>query len=69
MNTTQKRVVHFKPELNSKTMTWVSIRTYHYNPPRPPEPFIHHRVPHQNAIDTWSVMLKRGWRPCNAPIR
>ena len=69
VNTTHKRVVHFKPELNSETMAWVSIRTYHYDPPRPPEPLSHRRVPHQNAIDTWSVMLKRGWRPCRAPAR
>ena len=69
VNTTQQRLVHFKPELNSETTAWVSIRTYHYDPPRPPQPINHRRVLHQNAIDTWSVMLKRGWRPCRAPAR
>ncbi|GIR24278.1 MAG: hypothetical protein CM15mP39_00890 [Synechococcus sp.] len=33
VNTTQQRLVHFKPELNSETTAWVSIRTYHYDPP------------------------------------
>ena len=55
VNTTQQRLVHFKPELNSETTAWVSIRTYHYDPPRPPQPINHRRVLHQNAIDTWSV--------------
>ena len=55
MNATQQRVVHFKPELNSETTAWVSIRTYHYDPPQPPEPLSHRRVLDQNAIDTWSV--------------
>ena len=69
VNTTQHRVVHFKSELNSESTAWVSIRTYNYDPPRPPQPLSHCRVLHQNAIETWSVMLKRGWRPCNAPAR
>jgi hypothetical protein len=55
VNTTQQRLVHFKPELNSETTAWVSIRTYHYDPPRPPQPLSHRRVLDQNAIDTWSV--------------
>lgn len=69
VNTTQQRVVHFKPDLNSEGTAWVLIRTYHYDPPRPPEPLSHRRVLDQYAIDTWSVMLKRGWRPCRAPAR
>ena len=69
MNTTQQRVVHFKPDLNSEGTAWVLIRTYHYDPPRPPEPLSRCCVLHQNAIETWSVMLKRGLRPCNAPAR
>ena len=55
MNTTDQRVVHFKPELNSETTAWVSIRTYHYV--------------HQNAIGTWNMMVKWGWQPCRAPAR
>ena len=55
MNTTQQRVVHFKLELNSETTAWVSIRTYHDDPPIPPQPLSHRRVLDQNAIDTWSV--------------
>ena len=62
-------MVHFKPELNLETTPWVSIRTYHYDPPRPPQPLSHRRVLDQNAIDTWNVMVKRGWRPCRAPAR
>ena len=71
VNTTQQRLVHFKLELNSETTAWVLIRTYHYAPPhkKPPAPLSHRRVMDQNAIDTWSVMVKRGWRPCNAPAR
>ena len=69
VNTTQQRVVHFKPDLNSEGTAWVLIRKYHYDPPRPPEPLSHRRVLDQYAIDTWSVMLKRGWRPCRAPAR
>ena len=69
MNTTKQRLVHFKLELNSETTAWVSIWTYHYDPPKPPAPLTHRHVLHQNAIDTWSVMVKRGWRPCNAPAR
>ena len=69
VNTTQQRLVHFKPELNSETTAWVSIRTYHYDPPRPPEPLSHRRVLHQNAIDTWSVMVKRDCQPWCAPAR
>lgn len=49
VNTTQHLVVHFKPELNSETTAWVSISTYHYDPPRPPKPLSHRRVLHQNA--------------------
>ena len=44
-------------------------QTYHYDPPRPQEPINHRRVLHQNAIDTWSAMFKRGWRPCRATAR
>ena len=69
VSTIQRQLVHFKPEPNSETTAWVSIRTYHYEPPRPPEPLGHRRVLHQNEIDTWSVMLQRGWRPCRAPAR
>ena len=69
VNTTQQRLVHFKPELNSETTAWVSIRTYLYDPPKPPQPLSHRRVLDQNAIDTWNVMVKRGWRPCRAPAR
>ena len=69
VNTTQQQVVYFKPEPGSETTTWVSIRTYKYNPPQPPEPLSHRRVLRQNAIDTWTMMLKSGWRPCRAPAR
>ncbi|WP_390127762.1 DUF1651 domain-containing protein [Synechococcus sp. HIMB2401] len=69
MNTTQQRLVHFKPELNSETTAWVSIRTYHYDPPKPPQALSHRRVLDQNAIDTWNGMVKQGWRPCRAPAR
>ena len=69
VNTTRQQVVNFQADRASGMETWVSIRTYHYDPPRPPEPLSHRRVPHQNAMDTWSVMLKRGWRPCRAPAR
>ena len=62
-------MVQFKPELNSETKAWVSIRTYHYDPPRPAEPLSHCRILRQNAIDTWSVMLKQGWRPCRTLAR
>ena len=55
VNTIQQRLVQFKPELNSETMAWVSIRTYHYDPLIPPQPLSHRRVLDQNAIDTWSV--------------
>ncbi len=51
MNTTQQWLVHFKLELNSETTAWVSIRTYHYDPPKPPAPLTNRRVLHQNAID------------------
>ena len=69
VNTIQQLVVQFKPELNSESTDWVSIRTYHYVPPKPPEPLSHRRVLDQYAIDTWNVMVKRGWRPCRAPAR
>jgi len=69
VNTTQQRVVHFKPELNSETTAWVSIRMYHDDPPQPPQPLSHRRILDQNAIDTWNVMLKSGWRPCRTPAR
>ncbi|WP_186510557.1 DUF1651 domain-containing protein [Synechococcus sp. RS9902] len=45
------------------------IRTYLYDPPKPPQPLSHRRVLDQNAIDTWNVMVKRGWQPCRAPAR
>ena len=69
MNTTQQLLVQFKLELNSEITAWVSIRTNHYDPPKPPATLTHRRVLHQNAIDTWSVMMKQGWRPCNALAR
>ena len=69
VNTTQQVVVDLKPEQNSESTAWVLIKTYHYDPPRPPEPLSHRCVVHKNAIDTWSVMLKRGGRPCRAPAR
>ena len=69
VNTTRQQVVHFKPDAASGTTAWVSIRTYQYNPPRPPEPLTHRRVLRQNAIESWSVMLKLGWKPCRAPAR
>ena len=69
VNTTQQRVVHFKPEPGSETEFWVSIRTYHYDPPQPPEPLSHRRMLRQNAIESWRDMLKSGWRPCRAPAR
>ncbi|MDC3011124.1 DUF1651 domain-containing protein [Synechococcus sp. AH-736-G21] len=69
VNTTRKQVVHFKPDATSGTTAWVSIRTYQYDPPGPPEPLSHRRVLRQDAIDSWSVMLKCGWRPCPAPAR
>ena len=69
VNTTQQRVVHFKPEPGSATTAWVAIRIYHYAPPRPPEPLSHRRVLHHEASKAWSDMLKSGWRPCRAPAR
>ena len=67
VNTTQQRVVHFKPEPGSGNTAWVTIRTYHYNPPQRPEPLSHRRVLPQTAIESWTDMLKTGWRPYRAP--
>ena len=69
VNTTRQQVVNFKADRASGMETWVSIRTYHYDPPRPPEPISQRRVLRQHAIETWTVMLKSGWRPCRAPAR
>ena len=69
VNTAQKRVVNFKPEPGSGTTAWVSIRTYHYDPPQPPEPLNHRRMLRQNAIERRRDMLKRGWRAYRAPAR
>ena len=69
VHTTRQQVVHFKPDPAFGMAAWVSIRTYHYDPPRPPEPINHRRVLQQNAIEIWSMMLESGWRPCRAPAR
>ena len=67
--TTRQLLVHFRPDPQMENAAWVSIRTYRYVPPRPPEPITHQRVLRQNAKDTWKAMLKSGWHPCRAPAR
>ena len=69
VNTNRHQVVHYRPDPAPENAGWVLIRTYHYNPPRPPEPLNHRRVPYEDAIQTWTMMLKSGWRPCRAPAR
>ena len=69
VNTSHQQVVHFKPEASLGTTAWVSIRMYQYDPARPLEPISHRRILQQSAIDTWSMMLKQGWRPCRALAR
>ena len=39
------------------------------NPPQPPEALSHRRVLPQTALESWTDMLKTGFRPRQAPAR
>ena len=65
----QQKLCHFKPDTATVHAQWVSIRTYSYVPPRPPEPMTRRRLLRHNAIEAWETMCKTGWRRCPPPVR
>ena len=60
----QQKLCHFKPFTATVHAQWVAIRTYHYVPPRPPEPMNCRRMLRHNAIEAWQTMQKTGRRSC-----
>ena len=69
VNPEQQKVVQFKPDSATIHAQWVAVRTYRWDPPRPPIPQTRRRMLRHNAIEAWDTMLKTGWRRCSAPVR
>ncbi len=68
VNGAQKLLVQFKPDTPSTQEQWVSLRTYAWEPPHPPEPQSRRRMLRHTAIEAWETMLKNGWRRCSPPV-
>jgi len=68
VNGAQKLLVQFKPDTPSTQEQWVSLRTYAWEPPHPPEPQSRRRMLRHTAIEAWETMLKGGWRRCSPPV-
>ena len=68
VNGAQKLLVQFKPDTPSTQEQWVSLRTYAWEPPHPPEPQSRRRMLRHTAIEAWETMLKSGWRRCSPPV-
>ena len=68
VNGAQKLLVQFKPDTPSTQEQWVSLRTYAWEPPHPPEPQSRRRMLRHTAIEAWETMLKTGWRRCSPPV-
>ncbi len=68
VNGAQKLLVQFKPDTPSAQEQWVSVRTYGWVPPHPPEPQSRRRMLRHNAMEAWETMLKTGWRRCSPPV-
>ena len=68
VNAAQQLLVQFKPDTPSAQEQWVSVRTYGWKPPHPPEPQSRRRMLRPNAIEAWETMLKTGWRRCSPPV-
>jgi hypothetical protein len=68
VNGAQKLLVQFKPDTPSTQGQWVSLRTYAWEPPHPPEPQSRRRMLRHTAIEAWETMLKTGWRRCSPPV-
>ena len=68
VNGAQQLLVQFKPDTPSAQEQWVSVRTYDWQPPHPPEPQSRRRMLRQNAIEAWETMLKTGWQRCSPPV-
>ena len=68
VNAAQQLLVQFKPDTPSAQEQWVSVRTYGWKPPNPPEPQSRRRMLRPNAVEAWETMLKTGWRRCSPPV-
>ena len=68
VNGAQRLLVQFKPDTPSTQEQWVSLRTYAWDPPHPPEPQSRRRMLRHTAIEAWETMLKTGWRRCSPPV-
>ena len=51
VNAAQQLLVQFKPDTPSAQEQWVSVRTYGWKPPHPPEPQSRRRMLRPNAVE------------------
>jgi len=64
-----QQVVQFKLETSTTSVEWASVRTFEWKPPYQPKPLTSRRMLRDNALMTWSNLLKRGWRRCHPPCQ
>ena len=68
-NEQQQLLTQFRATAASAHSRWVELRTFSWEPPRPPVPQTSRRMLRHNALEAWAHMQKTGWVRCRPPVR